>query len=107
MTTNILITAHCSEDKEVHVHVNNDLCVAGNSDSNYVVILQNEQEHELSIYDDKSVSVKEVNKSSALKTGDIWEVEPGLIHKCIGFQKNGEAVIEKYNIYGTDGSLED
>ena len=58
MTSQVIVHAHCGDNKEVHVEVTGDQYLAGNK----VNVLQNGEKLELSVFDDKAVTVKEVLK---------------------------------------------
>ncbi len=54
MTTTVKVTAHCSSDKEVQIHV------SGTIDA----VLQDGESKEVYAYDDRVISVKEVLKET-------------------------------------------
>ncbi len=51
MTTTIKVSAHCADDKEVHIVIDGE-----------VIILQNGEEFETTVYDERCCSVQEVQK---------------------------------------------
>lgn len=57
MTTTVKIDAHCSDDKEVHVSISD-------ARGDEALILQNGESGEVYAYDDRVISVKEVEKST-------------------------------------------
>lgn len=59
MTTAVRITAHCSKDKEVLVHV----IVDGAISTNESVVLQDGEVIELYAYDNRSITVAERAKA--------------------------------------------
>lgn len=59
MTTTVTIQAHCDDKKEVHIDICEDPC---NESSNHKKVLQNGQQHSLVVYDNKSVTVREILK---------------------------------------------
>jgi hypothetical protein len=59
MTTEIIVNAHCGEDKEVKIEIKDTAFVHGPE----VTILQDgESSNSLYVYDDREISVKEVKK---------------------------------------------
>ena len=54
MTTTVTVEAHCGNEKEVHIEIKE------NGDSTKV--LQNGDKHVLHVYDNKSVTVREILK---------------------------------------------
>lgn len=57
MTSSVKINAHCANNKEVHIEISGDPC--GNDG---VKVIQDGESLELSVYDNKSVTIKEVIK---------------------------------------------
>lgn len=63
MTTTVTVEAHCDEKKEVHIDICEDPC---NQNANHKKVLQNGDKHSLVVYDNKSVTVREILKQFLL-----------------------------------------
>lgn len=59
MTTTVTVEAHCDEKNEVHIDICEDPC---NQNANHKKVLQNGDKHSLVVYDNKSVTVREILK---------------------------------------------
>ena len=59
MTTHVKISAHCATTKKVQISIQN-------GDTGETIYLEDGESHELSVWDDKQVTVKEILSSDSI-----------------------------------------
>lgn len=110
MTTTVTVFAHCNKDTEVQVTINDP------SFNPELTILQNGESTEKHVYDDRSITIREVMLK---KMGDVQDTESTVEHDLSPVQlspelissnikrDNGKLLAEKIMVLETNPNLTD